>query len=66
MKNNREFWNTVDELEPPVGKNVWTTANPFNKAPTVRINSWDGKRWRFYMCVNERDMYWALPINRDK
>ncbi len=60
------FWHTVKELEPPIGKNVWTTSNPFYKVPTVRINSWDGKEWRFYMCCNKDDMYWANPISRVK
>ena len=59
---NEEFWHTVDELEPPEGKNVWTTNNPFISTPKIRLNSWDGVKWRhWYSGI----IYWANPIKRN-
>lgn len=56
-----KFWHTVKELEPPEGKNVWTTENPFISAPKIRLNSWDGFKWRYGY---EDSTYWAFPINK--
>ena len=60
-----EFWHTVDELEPPRNKNVWTTSNPFSSVPAIRINSWGGPGigWRNH-CYYSAKVYWAEPISR--
>lgn len=60
--NKPDFWHTVDELEPPRNKKVWTTTNPFVSAPVIRLNSWDGTKWNHYHCR----VYWAEPISRNK
>lgn len=61
-----EFWHTVDELEPPIGKTVWTTTDPFKNIPVVRGDSWSGSGtgWRHHDW-NEK-VYWAFPISRKK
>jgi hypothetical protein len=64
--NKSKFWHTVDELEPPRNKNVWTTTNPFVSTPTIRISSWGGPGvgWRNHNFFKK--VYWAEPISRDK
>jgi hypothetical protein len=61
--NMNEFWNLISEVEPPIGKNVWTTDNPFVAVPKVRANSWDGARWRNH---EWQTLYWADPISRKR
>jgi hypothetical protein len=58
-----DFWHTVDELEPPKHKKVWTTTFPFSKIPVIRADSWDGTKWNNHGC---RRIYWAFPISRKK
>lgn len=60
-----EFWHTTDELEPPIGKNVWTTLDPFRSAPKIRLGCWNGSNWGdSYKSDPWRKVYWASPINR--
>lgn len=61
-----EFWHLPEELEPPIGKTVWTTTDPFKNIPVVRGDSWSGPgtRWRHHDW-NEK-VYWAFPISRKK
>ena len=62
---NEEFWHTVEELEPPRGKMVWTTTDPFKSVPVIRGDSWNGSGfgWRNHTYTK---VYWANPINRRK
>lgn len=56
-----EFWYKVSELEPPLGKNVWVTSDPFISVPKIRIDNWNGKNWKYHQ---RDDVYWACPINK--
>lgn len=62
-----EFWHTVDELEPPRNKNVWTTTDPFRSAPKIRLGCWNGSSWSDnYKSETVRKIYWAEPISRKR
>ena len=59
-----EFWHTVNELEPPIGKTVWTTTDPFKSIPVIRSDSWNGPGtgWRHHGFG--KNVYWAFPISK--
>lgn len=61
-----EFWHTIKELEPPEGKTAWTTTDPFKSIPVIRADNWNGPGtgWRYHGF--KKNVYWALPIKRDK
>lgn len=58
------FWHTVDELEPPIGKSVWTSNDPFKAIPKIRSDAWNGSKWNHYHKYGK--CYWAFPITRKK
>lgn len=57
-----EFWHLPEELEPPIGKNVWTTTRPWSAVPCIRADSWNGKTWRNHGSTGK--VFWAYPITR--
>ena len=63
IAKNTEFWHTVDELTPPIGRNVWVTTKPYCNTPTVRLDSWNGGTWKHH---RYRNCYWAYPISRKR
>jgi len=63
--NVDDFWHLVSEIEPPVGKLVWVTTNPF-KIPAIRADSWNGPGTGWVRHGNRKDVYWAFPIIKQK